>query len=86
MGSFSFLLLFVGVLFGRSYAQLSENFYDQTCPRLPNIVRREVKRAIETDIRAGAKLIRFHFHDCFVQVLYLNHYYSSIYLACDEHF
>lgn len=67
MGSFSFLLLFVGVLFGRSYAQLSENFYDQTCPRLPNIVRREVKRAIETDIRAGAKLIRFHFHDCFVQ-------------------
>ncbi|KGN54101.1 hypothetical protein Csa_018038 [Cucumis sativus] len=67
MGSFSFFLSFLCVFFVTSYAQLTENFYDQTCPRLPNIVRREVKRAIETDIRAGAKLIRFHFHDCFVQ-------------------
>nr|AXF54230.1 POD4 [Cucurbita pepo] len=61
------LLFFLALLFGASYAQLTETFYDQTCPRLPNIVRQEVKRAIETDIRAGAKLIRFHFHDCFVQ-------------------
>nr|AKN08989.1 peroxidase [Luffa aegyptiaca] len=60
-------LFFLGLLFGASFAQLTEDFYDQTCPRLPNIVRREVKRAIESDIRAGAKLIRLHFHDCFVQ-------------------
>ncbi|XP_022153740.1 peroxidase 2-like [Momordica charantia] len=70
MGSYNAVaafLLFVSLFLGGSLGQLSENFYDSTCPRLPNIVRREVKRAIDTDIRAGAKLIRFHFHDCFVQ-------------------
>ncbi|XP_022986233.1 peroxidase 2-like [Cucurbita maxima] len=60
------IFFLLALLFGASSAQLSETFYDRTCPRLPNIVRAAVKKAIETDIRAGAKLIRLHFHDCFV--------------------
>ena len=59
---------FLALLFRSSFAQLSETYYDQTCPRLPNIVRASVKKAIQSDIRAGAKLIRLHFHDCFVNV------------------
>ncbi|NP_001284470.1 peroxidase 2-like precursor [Cucumis melo] len=57
---------FLALLIGGSSAQLSETFYDQTCPRLANVVRASVRKAIESDIRAGAKLIRLHFHDCFV--------------------
>ncbi|KAG6605880.1 hypothetical protein SDJN03_03197, partial [Cucurbita argyrosperma subsp. sororia] len=57
---------FLALLLPASLAQLSENFYDKTCPTLPNIVRAAVKKAIDSDVRAGAKLIRLHFHDCFV--------------------
>ncbi|XP_004143733.1 peroxidase 2-like [Cucumis sativus] len=47
-------------------AQLCPSFYDTTCPNLPSIVEEVVRQALQTDARAGAKLIRFHFHDCFV--------------------
>ncbi|KAL0550743.1 hypothetical protein IC582_009804 [Cucumis melo] len=49
-----------------SFAQLSPTFYDQSCPNLTAVVRDTVSQALQGDVRAGAKLIRFHFHDCFV--------------------
>ncbi|XP_022153785.1 peroxidase 2-like, partial [Momordica charantia] len=60
------LVMFVGMISGTSLAQLSPTFYDQTCPNLSTIVRDVVTQAQAGDVRAGAKLIRFHFHDCFV--------------------
>lgn len=64
-----FFLCFVSLtLAGRSLAQLSPSFYAKTCPNLPKIVNDVVAKALQTDPRAGAKLIRFHFHDCFVNV------------------
>lgn len=51
-----------------SFAQLSPTFYDQSCPNLTAVVRDTVSQALQGDVRAGAKLVRFHFHDCFVNV------------------
>ncbi|XP_038901940.1 peroxidase 2-like [Benincasa hispida] len=63
-----FLALFwlVGLMVGDSLAQLNPSFYAKTCPNLPQIVNGVVAQALGTDARAGAKLIRLHFHDCFV--------------------
>ncbi|KAJ4849394.1 hypothetical protein Tsubulata_018602 [Turnera subulata] len=47
-------------------SQLTANFYSTTCPNLLQIVRREVQRAIMTEMRMAASLLRLHFHDCFV--------------------
>ncbi|KNA03866.1 hypothetical protein SOVF_205070 [Spinacia oleracea] len=48
-------------------AQLSENFYTTSCPRLQNIVKQAVtKKYGQTFVTAQATL-RLFFHDCFVQ-------------------
>ncbi|XP_023532668.1 peroxidase 2-like [Cucurbita pepo subsp. pepo] len=69
MASNSTLLAFlclVGLMVGASLAQLNPSFYAKSCPNLAKIVNGVVANALRTDARAGAKLIRFHFHDCFV--------------------
>ncbi|XP_062016508.1 peroxidase A2-like [Rosa rugosa] len=69
MSTFSYvaaaIVLFTLVL-GNSNAQLSSTFYDTTCPNVSRVVRNVVEKAQQNDIRIGAKLIRVHFHDCFV--------------------
>uniref|UniRef100_A0A5B6YH61 Peroxidase n=1 Tax=Davidia involucrata TaxID=16924 RepID=A0A5B6YH61_DAVIN len=66
--SFSFITaaLFLAVVFGGSNAQLSATFYANTCPNVSSIVRGVLDTAQQNDVRIGAKLIRVHFHDCFV--------------------
>ncbi|KAF5447961.1 hypothetical protein F2P56_033471 [Juglans regia] len=61
-------ILFVSflIMFPRSNAQLSTTFYDCTCSNVSSVVRGVVERAAQNDVRIGAKLIRLHFHDCFV--------------------
>jgi peroxidase len=56
------------LLFSRSNAQLSVMFYDSTCPNVSAVVRGVIEQAAQNDVRIGAKLIRLHFHDCFVDV------------------
>ncbi|KAM2046757.1 hypothetical protein ACFX1T_005506 [Malus domestica] len=70
MSSFSiagaiFVLVITSVL-GNVNAQLSSTFYSTTCPNVTSIVRGVVEQVQQNDIRIGAKLIRVHFHDCFV--------------------
>lgn len=55
-------------MLGASKAQLSPTFYAKSCPNVFKIVRAVVQKALATDARAGARLIRLHFHDCFVDV------------------
>ncbi|KAK4608019.1 hypothetical protein RGQ29_001726 [Quercus rubra] len=59
-------ILFASLLFSSSIAQLNPTFYDTTCANLSSIVRGVVQQAVQNDERIGAKLIRLHFHDCFV--------------------
>ncbi|KAM5582399.1 hypothetical protein ABKV19_002693, partial [Rosa sericea] len=61
--------LVVMILFALSLvvkAQLNTDFYQQTCPNLLKIVRKEVQNAIKSEMRMAASLLRLHFHDCFV--------------------
>lgn len=69
-------LSLVATIFGASKAQLSSTFYDTTCPNASSVVRGVIQQAAQRDVRIGAKLIRLHFHDCFVDVRYI---YISIY-------
>jgi hypothetical protein len=52
-------------------AQLTNSFYASSCPNLESIVSQGLQNALATDGRAGASLLRVHFHDCFVQVVAL---------------
>ncbi|KAL6195089.1 hypothetical protein ACLB2K_030710 [Fragaria x ananassa] len=69
MSPFSYLavaILLFAIVLGNSNAQLSSTFYDTTCPNISSVVRSVVEQAQQNDIRIAAKLIRVHFHDCFV--------------------
>jgi peroxidase len=47
-------------------AQLSINFYDNSCPKIYDIVKSEIRKAVAAEARMAASLVRLHFHDCFV--------------------
>ncbi|XP_020593117.1 peroxidase N-like [Phalaenopsis equestris] len=68
MKSFS-SLLHVIVLFYlclKTEGQLRADYYASSCPNLSNVVRREVFKALQNEMRMGGSLLRLHFHDCFV--------------------
>ncbi|EEF51125.1 lignin-forming anionic peroxidase [Ricinus communis] len=48
-------------------AQLSSNFYDNTCPSALSTIKGAISTAVSREQRMAASLIRLHFHDCFVQ-------------------
>uniref|UniRef100_A0A1J3FUP7 Peroxidase n=1 Tax=Noccaea caerulescens TaxID=107243 RepID=A0A1J3FUP7_NOCCA len=56
-------ILMFGVL---GNAHLSTDFYSKTCPNVTVIARGLIKRASRSDVRLTAKVMRLHFHDCFV--------------------
>ncbi|XP_024996647.1 peroxidase 20-like [Cynara cardunculus var. scolymus] len=41
-------------------------YYEESCPFLEEIVRRQVEIAVLQEPRMAASLLRLHFHDCFV--------------------
>ncbi|XP_065879097.1 peroxidase N-like isoform X2 [Euphorbia lathyris] len=47
-------------------SQLTTDFYSKSCPKVAQIVRKEVQNAIKFETRMAASLLRLHFHDCFV--------------------
>lgn len=70
--SFSSLLLVISILSSllvphtSANNHLSENFYCQTCPNVLSIINTAVLKALKSDARTAASLLRLHFHDCFV--------------------
>ncbi|OEL34141.1 Peroxidase N [Dichanthelium oligosanthes] len=46
--------------------QLTDDFYDYSCPHAEDIVKARVTSAMKAEARMGASLLRLHFHDCFV--------------------
>ncbi|KAK1392222.1 Peroxidase [Heracleum sosnowskyi] len=62
------LLLFVlGVLRASGADKLSKNFYKQRCRQAETLVRDITWGRAQNDSRLGAKLLRVHYHDCFVR-------------------
>lgn len=58
---------------------LYPQFYDGSCPRAQEIVKSIVSKAVAKEPRMAASLLRLHFHDCFVKVIYdRNRIYSSV--------
>jgi peroxidase len=47
-------------------ATLTTDFYDDSCPEIYSIVEAEVDKAVASEARLAASLLRLHFHDCFV--------------------
>ena len=48
--------------------QLSTSFYSSTCPSVYDIVKSNVRSAVNREKRIGASILRLIFHDCFVAV------------------
>ncbi|KAG0464534.1 hypothetical protein HPP92_020170 [Vanilla planifolia] len=48
-------------------AQLTPDFYSQSCPAALSTIKKAVNKAVARERRMAASLIRLHFHDCFVQ-------------------
>lgn len=47
---------------------LTLDYYSSSCPSAQSIIRSEMECAVLSDPRNAAKILRLHFHDCFVQV------------------
>ncbi|GMI88698.1 peroxidase 53, peroxidase 2 [Hibiscus trionum] len=54
------------MMLGESNAQLSASFYAKTCPNVSSVVRSVLQQAQQNDIWIFPKIVRLHFHDCFV--------------------
>ncbi|KAH7865317.1 hypothetical protein Vadar_005044 [Vaccinium darrowii] len=68
MGSRGSICVLALVVFALSTsAQLSPNFYDETCPSALATIKAVVDAELMREQRMGASLLRLHFHDCFVQ-------------------
>ncbi|KAK7305949.1 hypothetical protein VNO77_43862 [Canavalia gladiata] len=70
MASYYFLLFVLVAATALSEAEakkkLSPDFYSKSCPEVLPIVKKGVIKAIKNETRAGASILRLHFHDCFV--------------------
>ncbi|GMJ13826.1 peroxidase 52 [Hibiscus trionum] len=62
----SSILLIVLLSSSAANAQLSANFYANSCPNLQTIVRNGMIQAVNRERRIGASILRLFFHDCFV--------------------
>ncbi|KAG6549336.1 hypothetical protein Mapa_009053 [Marchantia paleacea] len=62
-----FLVLAVAAVVSYAELQLSETFYDATCPQAASIVQQKVNAFVDADRGLAAALMRLHFHDCFVR-------------------
>lgn len=68
-------------------AQLSTDFYDDTCPDALDIIESAVRAAVSKESRMGASLLRLHFHDCFVNASAMCHTskFPSAFHFCFSH-
>ncbi|KAI4301332.1 hypothetical protein L6164_034620 [Bauhinia variegata] len=65
-----FILLACVVVFGFlgvCQGTLHKHFYKHSCPRAESIVQRIVSQRVLANPRVPARLLRIHFHDCFVR-------------------
>lgn len=54
-----------------SASALSTSYYDNSCPQLDHLVSDSVEKAMKNDNTVPAALLRMHFHDCFIRVMFI---------------
>ncbi|CAN1853022.1 Peroxidase 11 [Linum perenne] len=67
ISSLMIIVFIVFIVFPCNSAELTQDYYFKTCPSVFEVVRKEMECAVLSDPRNAAKVIRLHFHDCFVQ-------------------
>lgn len=56
------------VMFSEADANyLTLDYYAKTCPKASEIIHSQMESAVSSDPQVGPRLLRMHFHDCFVQ-------------------
>ena len=50
---------------------LSKDYYKQTCPSAETVIRDTIRNATQFDPKIPARILRMHFHDCFIRVFAL---------------
>lgn len=61
-------LVVFGALTIRNADGLKQNFYRTSCPQVEPTVSTITRNRVQSNPALGAKLLRMHFHDCFVRV------------------
>jgi hypothetical protein len=77
---FMFLIFIINIILVTS--DLKPGYYSKTCPQAEIIVRDAMKKALAREPRSVASVMRFQFHDCFVNVYLLftlSYYQNSIF-------
>eukprot|EP00253_Pinus_taeda_P031421 PITA_31421 len=46
---------------------LSEDYYKRTCPSAETVIRDTIRNATQFDPKIPARILRMHFHDCFIR-------------------
>ncbi|KAJ8774639.1 hypothetical protein K2173_017085 [Erythroxylum novogranatense] len=64
---FFFMSLFYTILHASGDPSLTLDYYSSTCPTVFDVVKKEMECAVLSDPRNAARIVRLHFHDCFVQ-------------------
>ena len=62
---------------------LSKDHYKKTCPSAETVIRDTIRNATQFDPKIPARILRMHFHDCFIRVFAL---YFHIRPLIREHF
>lgn len=61
----------IGVCEGDRGGGLRKDFYKDTCPNAEHIVKDITEKRVSERPNLPAKLLRLHFHDCFLRVYIL---------------
>ncbi|GLJ14549.1 hypothetical protein SUGI_0235550 [Cryptomeria japonica] len=65
--SLATLVVIVTLCLASANAQLTSTFYDTSCPNALSLIKSGIKKALASEPRLGASILRLHFHDCFAQ-------------------
>ncbi|KAL3535391.1 hypothetical protein ACH5RR_003852 [Cinchona calisaya] len=67
MASKNLSLLLLSLFLTTAYAQLTTNFYSNTCPNVETLVRNAVRAKFNQTFVTAPATLRLFFHDCFVR-------------------
>ncbi|KAK0585516.1 hypothetical protein LWI29_031995 [Acer saccharum] len=67
-GAFQLNVILVLALAATALSTLSPYYYEHVCPEALPTIKRVVEAAVYNERRMGASLLRFHFHNCFVNL------------------